>query len=95
MKTTFDSINGFNFAYRVEGVEPGYHRFGYGKKIRDIHNVNEFKMVAKSFYVGAKKKPTISAVRLWVKENKPSQFWACWKTDTDFYKDDSVQVWYL
>ena len=30
----------------------------------------------------------------WVKENKPSEFFASWEKDSSSYKDDSVEIFF-
>ena len=52
----------------------------------------KFKANAKSVHVGAKLKPTVPAVKKWVRENKPSQYYAKWRMDSELHKDDSVEI---
>ena len=36
----------------------------------------------------------MTAVKEWVKENKPSEFYALWEKESSFYKDDSVEIFF-
>jgi hypothetical protein len=54
--------------------------------------VREWKKGAKIEYVSAKGRPTLSAVKEWVKENNPTEFYAKWQSDSSTYKDDTVEI---
>lgn len=85
----------FSYAINVEGVDNSFPKANnFGTEISEMKKVGVFKQRANVSFVGAKGKPTIAAVRAWVKENKPSQFFARWTSDSSTYKDDSVQIWY-
>jgi hypothetical protein len=66
----------------------------FGRQLGDLRKVQEWKKSAKSTHVGSKGKATLPAVRKWVKEVKPSEFYAKWKMDSPNYKDDSVEIFY-
>lgn len=59
------------------------------KKAKD--SGNEFKKAT----IGAKGKGTLPAVKAWIKEKKPSQYYAKWEKDSSSYKDDVVEIKYL
>lgn len=86
LKPKFENVRGMNFAYQIEGVTDAD---------RDYKEVAEFTKTAKKGYVGAKGKATMPAVKKWVRENKPSQFYAKWKADSSMWKDDTVEIWYV
>lgn len=95
VKATFAKTREFTYAYKVDGVTPGFHNDSFGRQIDALKLCRAFRKNAKSTYVDAKHKSTLSAVKEWVKNRKPSQFWAKWRTDSSFYKDDSVQVFFI
>ena len=66
----------------------------WGRQLEDWKRIREFQLTAKTAWVGAKGTPTLTAVKRWIKENKPSQFFADWQADSGDYKDDSVQIWF-
>lgn len=72
-----------NVVMKIEGVTPS-----------DLRAIHEFKKSAKKGWVGAKGKPTLPAVKKWIKDNKPDQYYAKWEQDSSFYKDDSVEIYY-
>jgi hypothetical protein len=86
---------GKNYAVKVDGVNPRYYQQIFGRQLDDLKRINAFKLKAKSYHVGSKGKATLSAVRTWLKEQKPSQYFAVWTSDSSNYKDDCVEVWYL
>ena len=59
-----------------------------------MKKLKEFKTNSKSTRVDAKGKATMTAVKEWVKENKPSEFFASWQKDSSSYKDDSVEIFF-
>ena len=59
-----------------------------------MKKLKEFKTNSKSIRVDAKGKATMTAVKEWVKENKPSEFFASWEKDSSSYKDDSVEIFF-
>jgi len=66
----------------------------FGRQLDDLKKVKKWKETAKKEYVGAKGKPTLPAVKRWIKDNKPSEYYAMWRQDSSSYKDDSVEIWY-
>ena len=62
--------------------------------MKDIKAAEEFKKMLNLILLALKEKATLPAVRAWVKENSPTEFYAKWKSDSSHYKDDSIQIWY-
>ena len=94
-KSGFGVVDGQAFAVRVDGVPSDFFRQPFGRQLEARAKLKAFVGSAKSFHVGAKGKATLGAVRRWVKEAKPSQFYARWTADSGSWKDDSVQVFYV
>ena len=83
-----------NVLVKINGVDKDYHRLPFGRQIEDIKKIRLFCQSALSYHVGAKHKPTLPAVKQWLKEKAPSEYYASWEADHYNYKDDSVQVFY-
>lgn len=84
-----------NWAVKLEGFDATLIDGGGFTAIMDLKRfITPFKESAKKTHIDSKGKATISAVKAWVKENKPSEFYAKWTPDSSFYKDDSVEIYY-
>ena len=94
-KATFGNDGEYNYAFKVEGVEPEFYRRPFGRQLDSARAAGKFCKGAKKYSVGCKGKATMACVKEWVKENKPSQFYAKWKKDSSYYKDDSVDIYYV
>ena len=83
-----------NYAVQINGIENDFPSKPFGQQIDAMKKIKEFKTNAKSTRVDAKGKATMAAVKEWVKENKPSEFFASWEKDSSSYKDDSVEIFF-
>ena len=83
-----------NYAVQINGIENDFPSKPFGQQIDASKKLKEFKATAKSTRVGAKGKATMTAVKEWIKENKPSEFFASWEKDSSSYKDDSVEIFF-
>ena len=90
----FGTNDGFNWAVRIDGINNEFFKQPLGRRFHDQKKARAFAETAKKHYVGAKGRSTLAAVKEWVREEKPKQFYAMWKADSDFYKDDSVCIAY-
>jgi hypothetical protein len=87
--------DGFSYAVNIPILDSNdFVNMPFGRQLDDARKVQEWKKTAKSTHVGSKGKATLPAVRKWVKENKPTEFYAKWKMDSSNYKDDSVEIFY-
>ena len=68
---------------------------GFGGMIDLRPEMQRIKQNGKKVYVDAKGKATIKAVKDYVKEHKPKEFYARWKCDSSFYKDDNVEMYVI
>lgn len=84
----------FNYVVKIDGVDPEYYTKPIGMQTDAWKKIEEFKASAKKYYVGAKGRSTLKAVKDWIKESKPKQYFAQWRKDSQFYKEDSVEVYY-
>jgi hypothetical protein len=89
------SDNTYNYAFKIEGIPST-------ATIDQLNNINKYAKVVYAFTkeakvtrADAKGKATVQSVKNWVKLYEPTQFYARWKKDTEFYKDDSVEVYYV
>ena len=95
-KPYFGTVDKMNYAVQLNSAVGGngFPGRGFGGVVDNRNVIKEFKNTAKKAWVGAKGKPTLPAVKKWVKENKPSEFYASWKADSSMWKDDSVEIYY-
>jgi len=82
-----------SYAFNID-IEKDFFNKSFGQQLDTLKKVKEFCGNAKSSYVGAKRRPVMACVKEWIKLNKPTKFYCSWKTETEFYKDDSVQIFY-
>lgn len=91
----FGVKDGFSWAVNINGIkggnEPRSESFGWQLDNRKI--IDAFKKSAKKTRVDAKGKPTLSAVKSYLKSIGATEYYAKWKPDSSTYKDDSVEVW--
>ena len=94
-KPAFGTSDGFSYAVNIPTLDSNeFLKMPFGRQLDDSRKVGEWKKTSKSTHVGAKGKGTLPSVKKWVKENKPSEFYAKWKMDSSSYKDDSVEIFY-
>ena len=90
----FGSDSEFSYAVKINGIDNKFPTMSFGRALPYIRQAKEFEKSAKSDEVNAKGKSTLAAVKSWVKDNKPSEFFAKWRKDSKFYKDDGVTIYY-
>jgi len=94
-RPSFGNAGGDSYAVQVDGLDSNeFYKQSFGRQLSDLRKVQEFKKTAKTGYVDAKGKSTMASVKMWVKDVKPSQFYAKWQSDASMYKDDSVEIYY-
>ena len=85
------TTGGRSCAFRVDGVDGTFVGKKFGHQLEMLRALNAFRDRAKHVaYV----KGSLRAVKEWVRDNNPSQFFAVWTSETDFYHDDSVEIFY-
>ena len=94
-KACYGTVHGRSYAVLVEGVDGDFFTRPFGRQLDDWRKIEDFKSSAKHGYADSKWKPTMRAVKEWVKDTKPSQFFAVWTADSSFLKEDSVQIFYV
>jgi hypothetical protein len=94
-KPGYGSKDGFSYAVHINDIDNEFFKMPFGRQIEYAKKIKDFTSKAKKVNVGAKGKPTLSAVKDWIKTNKPTQFYAKWKSDNSNYKDDSVELFYM
>lgn len=93
-KPSFGSSGEFNYAVKIDSIESNdFYERPFGRQLEDLKKVKNFKEESEKKFIGAKGIPTLKAVKEWVKENKPKQFYAQWRKDSRYYKDDVVEIW--
>jgi hypothetical protein len=94
-KPSFGKEGKYNYVVNVQGLSSNdFYLQPFGRQMDDLKKIKEFKSSAEKDYIDAKGRSTISAVKEWLKLNKPSQFYAQWQQDSSAYKDDSVEIFY-
>jgi hypothetical protein len=86
--------DGFNWAVKIDGVDNQFPTYSFGRRLDDQRKAVEWAKTAKTAYADAKGKATMGAVRKWIKEVRPSEFFAKWEPDSSSYKNDSVEISY-
>ena len=93
---SFGKHDGFSYAVKIDGLSSNdFWKRGFGAMVDEADTLRDFRSRAKKGYADAKGKDTLRSVRAWVKQNRPSQFYARWKSDSPMYKDDSVEIYYI
>ena len=92
----FGEADGFYFAVQIDSLERNdFFTQPFGRSIGDMKKAQTWAETAKTGYVDAKGKNTMPAVKKWIKDNKPTEFYARWKKDKlGEYSDDSVEISY-
>lgn len=91
------SSDGLNYAVQINTLDKNdFFKEPFGRRISDATKARSFMKddATKVGYVGAKRRSTMAAVKEWVKMKNPSEFYAKWKKDSEFYKEDSVNIYY-
>ena len=85
------TTGGRSCAFRVDGVDGTFVGKTFGRQLEMLRALKAFRDRAEhTAYV----KGSQRAVKEWVKDNNPSQFFAWWISETDFYHDDSIEIFY-
>ncbi len=85
----------YNYAVNVDGVDSKFYTLPLGRQLDDLKKIQKFTDTAKTTHIGAKGKATLSAVKDWVKDMKPTQYYAKWQEDSSNWKADSVELFYV
>lgn len=83
-----------SYAVKIDGVDSSFLGKSMGQQTDEWEKIKAFKETAKKTSVDAKGKGSVAAVKAWIKMRKPDQYFATWQSDSDNYKDDSVEVWF-
>jgi len=90
-KTCCVTVEGVSYAFCVNGVNGTFRGQIFERQIDALSKLKAFQDRAEHV---AHVRGSQKAVREWVREKKPSQFFAWWISETDFYHDDSVEIFY-
>ena len=91
-KAYYGTVEGVSYAFRVNGVD-GAEFFGlpFGRRMEAINRLMAFQYRAK--HVGYSE-VSQKAVKEWVKDVQPSQFFAFWRSSGRFCHDDYIEIFY-
>ena len=90
-KAFYGTVDGVSYAFRVDGVDGGdFFGLPFGRRIEVTNKLMAFQYRAKhvGYSDGSQK-----AVKEWVKDIQPSQFFAFWRSGR-FHHDDYVEIFY-
>ena len=96
-KASYGDSEGYSYAVQINTLSNNeYFKLPFGRAMSDMNLVNVWLKSEgiKTFNIDSKGKPTMKSVKEWVKQNKPTEFYARWKKDSSSYKDDSVEINY-
>lgn len=94
-KAAFGTAGKMSYAIKLNSIDDNeFMKKSFAQQVPSIRAAREFMASAKKDYVDAKGKATLAAVKAWVKENKPSEFYSLWQMDSSFYKNDVVEIFY-
>jgi hypothetical protein len=94
-KKFIGTLEKFSYAVQLNDFDATTLKGGnFGTQVKLNTVLKKWKKGAKSDYVPAKGKPTLSAVKEWIKENNPTEFYAKWQSDSSSYKDDTFEIFY-
>jgi hypothetical protein len=95
-RPSFGTAEKKNYAVQINALDSNeFYKQSFGRSWDDRKRVDKFIDTAHTQYIDTKGMPTKKAVRDWVKNVKPDQFYASWTSDSKFYKDDNVKIYYL
>ena len=87
-KAWYGTVEGVSYAFRVDGVDGGeFFGLPFGRRIEATNRLMAYQYRAK--HVGYSE-GNQKAVKEWVKEVQPSQFFAFWRSGR-FYHDDYIE----
>lgn len=91
----FSIIGDRSRAVRLDTLSSNrYFQQAWGRQLDDLRKIKEFQQTARHTHIACKGVSTMASVKAWVKRNKPLQFFASWTSDSRWYKDDCVEIWF-
>jgi hypothetical protein len=90
----FANCNNINCLIKIKNIPKDFNSLPFGRQIEYNSIFSAWKKEAESTHVGCKHKASLSAVRRFLKEVKPKEYYARWQKDTNYSKADSVEVFY-
>ena len=91
-KAYYGTVEGVSYAFRVDGVDGGeFFGLPFGRRMEATNRLMAFQYRAK--HVGYSE-VSQKAVKEWVKDVQPSQFFAFWRSSGRFYHDDYIEIFY-
>lgn len=76
-------------AVKIPGVNPLFHKEPFGRQLDDHAKIKNWKESARHTYLGTKGKAALAAVKEWIKDVKPREFYAVWENG-----DHSVTLYF-
>ena len=96
-KAIFGNAEGRSYAVKIDSLDSNdFFKRSFGQQLNDLRRVTAFTHdeEVKVTWVSVKGKASMSGLKAWIKMVNPSEFYANWKQDSPYYKDDSLEVFY-
>ncbi len=99
MKLKKQNSNGYTIICNIQNIDNDYLSKPFGQQLDSLQAINKFKDIAKSIYFSIKRKEILPQLKRFIKDIKELQGLTvtdiyCKYADTNFCKDDSVEVFY-
>ena len=95
MRTIYAKKGDRSYAFRLVLNNNDFYNLPFGRQLTDLRIIEMYIKKANTTHINCKGKAILASVKNWVKETKPYSFYCSWQTETSFYKDDVVQVYYI
>ena len=89
------NVDGCSVVSKFEAFSAEQWSQNLGYQIAHQDDFKAFKQNAKLVVIGSKGKATFAAVKKWVKENNPKEYFAKWRCDSPLHKDDCVDIYVI
>lgn len=91
--------NGYTIICNIQNIDNSYLSKPFGEQLDTLSAINNFKDTAKTIYFSIKRKALLPQLKRFIKDTKEYKGLTitdiyCAYADTNFCKDDSVEVFY-
>lgn len=97
-KASFGIVNSEKrtYAVKINNIDNNdFFKLSFGRGLDDRRKVDIFQQKANSIYVKTWQGSSLAAIKSWIKEFKPAEFYASWTADSANYHDDVVKIYFI
>jgi len=99
MKLKKQNSNGYTIICNIQNIDNNYLSKPFGQQLDTLQAINKFKDTANTIYFSIKRKALLPQLKTFIKDIKELNGLIvtdiyCGYADTNFCKDDSVEVFY-